>query len=146
MLIFNKVKKFNPDTGEPIDRWEPTEIRCDYTGELLDGNYYCSYQLSYNRQDPCYGSDGDEYKFWEEFQDVEMYTFLSETYHFASDAYSGYFAEKEMMEEALKNADIRGSIWENCYTFDAMCRVARIATAKKLIKDGIIITKQLYGY
>lgn len=99
--------------------------------------------MNYNGQDPCYGSDGNEYEFGEEFQDVVIYEFLSGTYHFASDTYSGYFAEKEMIKKALKNVKKRGSIWEYCHTFDAMCRAARIATAKKLIKDGIIISKQL---
>lgn len=143
MVIYDKVKRFNSVTGKPVEAWIEKEIRCDYTGELVDyDNSYCVYHLDYNDQDPCFGSGGDEFKFGKDFE-VEMHSFLSGTYHFKAE--DGGFAERDMFEEVLKNCDKKKSEWHRCYTFDAICRYARIRTARRLIEKKIIKPEQLKG-
>jgi hypothetical protein len=132
MNIYEKVKRFDPVTGKPIEKLAFKEIRCDYTGEVLEhDSYYWTYDLNYGDMDPCFGSSGDEYKLGKDFN-IDMFPFLSQTYHFLSVAGTDQkeeTAEWQMMEEALKNCRKEKSEWHRCYTFDAMCRTARVRTA-----------------
>lgn len=146
MIIYEKVKRFNPVTGEPVEKWAAKEIRCDYTGEVLDyDSYYCTYDLNYGDQDPCLGSDGPEYDLGKEFK-IEMYSFLAQTYHFLSVGGTDSkedTAEWAMMEEALKNCTNPESEWYRCYTFDSICRHSRTRTARRLIEEKVITPEQL---
>ena len=148
MIIYDKVKRFDSITGKPIEKWVFKEIRCDFTGVVLDyDNYYCTYDLNYGDMDPCFGSSGEEYKLGKDFH-IDVFQFLSQTYHFLSvggvdDKAS--CAEWQMMEEALKNCTKKKSEWYRCYTFDSMCRHSRIRTASKLIEENTIIPNQLEG-
>lgn len=146
MIIYEKVKRYDQITGKPKAIWGEKEIRCDYTGEILDcENMYCTYVLNYEGQDPCFGSGGDEYKLAQDFG-LCAYTFFSETYHFLSVGGSDSkdeVAEWQMIEEAMKNCKKKDSIWHRCYTFDAMCRTARARTARMLVENKIITKEQL---
>lgn len=145
MLIYGLTKRFNQLTGEPEHIKTLKEVRCDYTGLILDGfdDQYCVYHLDYEDRDPCFGSGDEEFKFGEEFN-INMFEFLSNPYHFyVLGGEDGCYAETQMMEKALANANKKKSEWHNCYTFDAMCRQARILTARKLINDGAITSDQL---
>jgi len=148
MIIYEKVKRFDPITGKPTEKWGFKEIRCDYTGVVLDyENYYCTYNLDYGDQDPCLGSSGEEYQLRQDFN-IDVFQFLSQTYHFlavggADDKES--FAEWQMMEEALKHCKSRKNEWYRCFTFDAICRHARCRTARKLIQSKEITPEQLEG-
>lgn len=150
MIIYDKVQRFNPVTGKSIEKWIQKEIRCDYTGKVLDyDNFgpesFCTYSLNYGDQDACFGAGGDEYKFGKDFG-IEVFPFMSQEYHFysggGSDAKEDY-AEWQMMEETMKNCKKSNSEWHRCYTFDAICRVARVRTARKLIEDKVITPEQL---
>jgi hypothetical protein len=150
MIIYDKVKRFNSETGEPVERWVQKEVRCDYTGKVLDYNdfgpeSFCTYQLSYGDHDPCFGSSGDEYQLGKDFK-IDIHAFMSQEYHF----YSGVadtkdqYAEWQMMEEAMKDCRNPKSEWYRCYTFDAICRVARCRTARKLVDDKVITPEQQF--
>ena len=146
MNIYEKVKRFDPITGQPTERYDFKEVRCDYTGEVIDyDSYYCTYNLNYDGQDPCFGSGGEEYRLGKEAK-IDVFQFMSQTYHFlsvgGSDAKED-IAEWQMMEEAMKNCRNSKSEWHRCFTFDSICRHARCRTAFKLIKDGIIKPEQL---
>jgi hypothetical protein len=145
MIIYDKIKRYNPVTGEPTEKWVEKEIRCDFTGEVLDyDNYYCAYNLDYGNQDPCLGSSGEEYELGKAL-DIYMFPFLVQTYHFISDGSDSKdgIAEWRMMEEALKNCKKKDSEWYRCYTFDSICRHARVRTAYRLIRENIITPEQL---
>lgn len=149
MIIYDKVQRFDSVTGKPVEQWAFKEIRCDYTGKVLDYNNFgpesfCTYNLNYGDHDPCFGAGGDEYKLGKDFG-IEVFPFMSQEYHFYSsggDAKEDY-AEWQMMEEALKNCKKEKGEWHRCYTFDAICRVARVRTARKLIEDKVITPEQL---
>jgi len=156
MIIYEKVKRFDPITGKPTEKWAQKELRCDYTGVVLDYDNngptsYCSYYLDYEDHDPCFGSSGAEYEFGKEF-DIDMFHFLSKTYHFFQPGLHvpWEFAEFMMMKEAIENCENKKSAWYRCFTFDSICRQARINTARKLMdgrlpaktgKDGLSIIK-----
>lgn len=150
MRIYEKVKRFDPVTGKPVEKWAFKEVRCDFTGEVLDYDEYgpesyCSYQLDYDGHDPCFGSSGDEYDLGEK-HDIDMFQFLSAEYHFKSVGGSDDpedFAEAMMMKEAVANCTKRKSEWFRCFTFDACCRTARTRTAKRLIEEKVITPDQL---
>lgn len=150
MIIYDKVKRFNSETGEPVERWVQKEVRCDYTGKVLDYNdfgpeSFCTYQLSYGDHNPYFGSSGDEYQLGKDFN-IDIHAFMSQEYHF----YSGgadtkdQYAEWQMMEEAMKDCRNPKSEWYRCYTFDAICRVARCRTARKLVDDKVITPEQQF--
>lgn len=155
MIIYDKVQRFHPVTGKPFDKWIQKEIRCDYTGRVLDyGNFgpesFCTYNLNYGDHDPCFGASGDEYKLGKDFG-IEVFPFMSQKYHFYSssgDAKKDY-AEWQMMEEVFAvrqggcNCRNEKSEWYRCYTFDAICRQARVRTARKLIESKEITPEQL---
>lgn len=150
MKIYTRIQKFDPDTGKPVMVKQFDHLRCDYTGKKIepdgawdDAAIYCSYILNYRDCDPCFGADGDEFEFGQKYN-IDMFYFLSEEYHFID----GMNSEKEytelaMMQEAIKNRKKKGSPWEGCFSFHAMCRTARILTATHLIEDGIIEAWQL---
>ena len=150
MIVYNKVKRFNSETGEPVERWVQKEIRCDYTGRVLEYSdfgpeSYCSYHLDYDNHDPCFGSGGDEYQLGKDFK-IEVFPFMAQEYHFYSGGGSDTkeeYAEWQMMEEAIENCKNPKSEWHRCYTFDAICRQARCRTARKLIENKAITPEQL---
>jgi hypothetical protein len=149
MKIYKQVQRFDPVTGKPIMRKSYAETRCDFTGQVLDGgdDQYCSYPLNYEDYDPCFGADGEEYDFGQK-HGIEMFEFLSGEYHFASVGGGDgveHYAEAQMMEEALKGATKKKSEWYRCFTFDSMCRHARIRTAQRLIDAGEIKPEDLIG-
>jgi hypothetical protein len=142
MKIYQKSKRFDEKTGKPKYIWIFKEIRCDYTGEILDGDVqYCNYVLSYEDRDSCFGADGEEFDFGERYK-IDMHEFLSVEYHFF--ACPDEYAEAWMFQEASKNWNKKKNEWYRCYTFDAMCRHARIRTAERLIKEKTITLDQLY--
>lgn len=146
MIIYKEVKRFDPVTGKPVTKKVRSELRCDFTGNILhDDDEYCRYNLDYQDQDPCFGSSGHEYQFGVKYE-IDMYLFLSGTYCFASvpgsSSVDGY-AEAMMMREALENYTNPDSDWHDCLTFDAMCRASRVRTAKQLIEEGEIKPQEL---
>lgn len=153
MIIYDKVQRFDSVTGKPIERWVQKEVRCDYTGRVLDYNdfgpeSFCTYSLNYGDHDPCFGAGGEEYQLGKDFK-IEVFPFMSQEYHFyngggCSDAKEDY-AEWQMMEEAIKNCHKEKTEWYRCYTFDSMCRTARVRTARKLIEEKVITPEQLEG-
>lgn len=148
MIIYEKVKRFNSTTGEPFEKWGWKEVRCDYTGVVLEPeSYYCAYDLNYHEMDPCFGSGNGEHQLNLDFR-IEVHSFLYQTYNFLSVGGTNNkeeCAEWQMMEEALKNCTNPKSEWYRCYTFDAICRVTRVRTARKLIEDKVITPEQLEG-
>lgn len=150
MIIYDKVQRFHPVTGKPVEKWIQKEIRCDYTGRVLDYSdfgpeSYCTYNLNYGDHDPCFGSSGDEYQLGKDFN-IEVFPFLSQEYHFYSGGGSDtkdQYAEWQMMEEALKHCKDAKSEWYRAYTFDAICRTARVRTARRLIESKEITAEQL---
>ena len=139
MLIYDKVKRFDSITGKPTEKWTFKEIRCDYTGTVLE-NYYCAYNLDYGDQDQCFGAGDEEFKLGRDLK-IDMFQFLSQTYYFSLDG--AECAEFQMMEEAIKNCKNPKSEWYRCNTFDSICRRSRIKTARKLVEDNIIAPDQL---
>lgn len=146
MIIYDKVKRFDSVTGKPIEKWTFKEIRCDYTGKVLDyDNYYCAYNLDYGDQDSCFGASDEEFKLGKDFK-IHMFPFLSQAYHFLTVGGTDNkedCAEWQMMEEALKNCKKSNNEWFRCRTFDAICRAARCRTVRKLIEDKVITPEQL---
>lgn len=143
MKIYKQVKKFHPDSGKAITKTVLNELRCDYTGNVIDieaNQMYCSYELNYSDSDPCFGSGGDEYKFGQTHL-INMFEFLSGSYHFLQDYERFLFPEKEMMRKYLKNLPELYLPEGMC--FHDMCRTVRVITASKLIEDGIITPAQL---
>jgi len=141
MFIYKKVKRFDEITGKPKFEKAYAEVRCDFTGVVLSyDDKYCCYPLDYGSVDPCFGAgDDEEYAFGQKY-DIDMHCFLSPDYHFASNG-GGIdrkdCAEAMMMREALAGAKKKNE-WYCCFTFDSMCRHARIRTATKLIESGEI--------
>lgn len=148
MKIFGTAKRFNQITGEPEEVWVFKEVRCDFTGEVLDDNEYCRYGLNYENQDPCFGAGGEEYEFGQKYG-IDIWEFLDYEYAFASIGGSDepeHYAESLMMNEAVGNFMDERTEWYRCFTFDAMCRHSRIRTAKRLIEEKIIEPQQLMSH
>lgn len=122
MFIYEVVKRYNEVTGKPVNKKVFKEIRCDYTGEVLDG-CFCEYFLNYNDNDPYFTEDTYDTPLYE-----ITYNLMSEPYHFKDSM------EVEMMKEYIN----KGS-----YTFEEMCRKARVTTALRLIKDKTIVLENL---
>lgn len=147
MKIYKKVQVFDRKTGKPTEELEFDHYRCDYTGEILDvyEGMYASYDLNYGDADPCFGSSSPEYDLQEEYG-IDTFQFFYGTYHFKSIAGSNNkkgYSEALMMKEALDSANKKDSPWYRCFTFDAMCRVARCLTAKRLLAEKEIEPWQL---
>lgn len=140
MKIYQKTTKFNSNTGEPYSTWKFKELRCDFSGNVIDidedGCSYPNYILQYEEEDPCFGSDGDEYDFGEKY-DISMHEFLSDEYNFLFNSYNGYNACNIMIKHYINDYPSRD------FDFARMCRVSRIKTAIKLIEDGIVTAEQL---
>ena len=145
MKIYHQVTRYRSSTGKPYLRWEFKEIRCDFSGRVIDedlnSHSYPNYNLQYDDQDPCFGSGGDEYHFGQEYG-VDMFEFLSGTYHFITGSYNedGEYVDYNACVEMMK------SLINKNISFDAMCRASRIKTAIKLIKEGTILPEQLYEH
>jgi hypothetical protein len=149
MIIYDKVQRFDSITGKPVDKWIQKEIRCDYTGRVLDYDdfgpeSYCTYNLNYGDHDPCFGAGGPEYQLGQDFK-IDVFPFMSQEYHFYSNGGDSKecHAEWQMMTEAMKHCKDSKSEWHRCYTFDAICRQARVRTARKLIESKEITPEQL---
>lgn len=148
MLIYGLRDRYDAMTGKKYQRWVNIEIRCDYTGEIIndenldDSLLYCSYVLDYDSQeDPCFSAK-------EPVTGVNnIHELLAQPYHFRSFA-GGHnikdFAECMMMEEAFENFNKKWSIFCDAFTFDAMCRISRVRTANRLIEKKIITPNQLF--
>lgn len=134
MKIFEQVKRFDAHTGKPYFVKKFKEFRCDFSGEVIDEDLesysYPSYNLEYGDQDPCFGSCGKEYEFGKT-HDINMFEFLSDTYHFRNDTNDQCVA---MMLKYHKSK----------MSFAEMCRTSRIEAAETLIKSGEITAEQLY--
>lgn len=143
MKIYEQVTRFDPKNGKPYQEWAFKEIRCDFSGKLIDENNssYPNYSLKYEDSDPCFGSDGEEFAFGKKHK-VPIYEFLNSDYHFFTDGcdedgnYIEYNGCVDMMSKLIKHY----------MSFDGMCRYSRINTAKKLIEDGTITSEQLYWH
>jgi hypothetical protein len=117
------------------------ETRCDFSGRIVDAPdfgggypaYYASFKLDYGDQDPCMGSDGEEFAFGQ-LNGVDVYGFLHQPYVIFDDT-SGDTGETEMPAflAALKDYD----------SLDGALRAMRIATAQKLINEGTITPESL---
>lgn len=147
MKIYEDATRYDPVTGKPYKKKTFKEIRCDYTGQILDAfdDMYVQYHLDYEDRDPCFGASGEEYEFGQKHK-ISVHEFLSEPYHFYANGGGSDLkdaAEAVMMREAIGECNKKKSPWHNCYTFEAMCRAARILTATKLIDEGIITPDQL---
>lgn len=136
MKIYEKVTKYRSDNGKPYSTWRFKEHRCDFTGEVIDEDEntssYPNYNLDYEDQDPCFGSDGDEYQFGQTFK-VDVYSFLSGTYHFLT-------TDKNACLDMMQN------LISYKMDFANMCRYSRIRAARKLIGDKVIEAEQLYEH
>lgn len=140
MELYISEPRFNIKTGKsdvPVKIWK--EKRCDFSGEVVLSKdsygypaYYCMYKLDYQDQDPCFGSDGDEFDFGEKYG-IYMFDFLYEPYVILND-YSGDKGSK--MKAFLKEVS-------NYDSLDDALRSMRIKTAKKLIEKGIISPEDL---
>lgn len=137
MKIYHSVKKYCQNTGEPIIGKEFKELRCDFTGEIID-NCYVSYKLNYGGSDACFGSSGKEYEFFQKHNRIYTYAhvFLSGEYHFFDE-----YVESDMMKKYLSSSSSYDE--DLLLSFSDMCRASRIETASKLIDIGAITSNQL---
>jgi hypothetical protein len=146
MKIYEKAKRFHPVTGYQHLEWVHKENRCDYTGDVLNyANEQCYYNFDYTSHDPAWSKK--EYEFSDKF-DLELEEFMLGTYHFRTpgpgDDHVKAHAEALMIQEVMKGWKNPKSGWFQCFTFDTMCRHARIRTASRLIEKGTIKAEQLY--
>lgn len=148
MNIYDKIKQFAPNTGEPKFVKKFIGLRDDYSGEEIDEgddvrSTYCIYKLNYQSCDPCFGASGLEFEFSEKYK-IDMWYFLQGEYHFIDGSgYKQFCTCFNMMKEAMANIEKQDSLWQHAYTFDSMCRTSRILAATKLIENGIIEPWQL---
>lgn len=64
MIIYKEEQRFDSKTGVPKIVKVCKEYRCDYSGEIIDDDaIYCTYELNYGCDDPCFGSWPEEYEF-----------------------------------------------------------------------------------
>lgn len=142
MEIYKVITKFDVDTGKPKPKkaWHAT--RCDFSGRVVAGGemgdsypaYECKIKLDYEDQDPCFGSGGDEYKFGQEYG-IYVFDFLSQPYVIFDDfAETGESEMKNFLAEVVKYDSLAHAL-----------RSMRIATADKLIKDGVVKPEELFG-
>lgn len=136
MKIYKNIQRFDAQTGKPYFIKKFAEFRCDFSGTVIDEDdlenlFYPSYDLEYGDSDPCFGSDGEEYKFGKR-NNIPMFEFLIETYHFRND--QDQDQSVAMMVHYLPKK----------MTFAQMCRTSRIVTAQKLIDSNKITPEQLY--
>lgn len=138
MKIYSEVTKFNTRTGKPYSSFEKKEVRCDFTGVVIDSDYaspYPTYKLDYGDSDPCFASDGDAFEFGK-IHGIDMYQLMSDEYVFDN-------GDNGLKTDACALMIKKFSRGKGHMTFADMCRYARLETAKKLIKDGIITADQL---
>lgn len=134
MHIYHQVTRYDSDSGAPILVWRLKEIRCDFTGEIIDDyNSNPCYELNYNGQNP-FGSIDGERIFGMKYS-IPLNEFLSARYHFANSKDKND-ACSQMMRLLINKEYICG--------FGDMCRYSRIQTAIRLIDDGTITPEQLY--
>ena len=138
MKIYHQVQAFHQRTGESYKVTELKELRCDFTGAVIDpdeGSPYPTYHLDYGDSDPCFGSDGDAFEFGKQ-HGINMYAFMSDEYIFDN---GGNGLETDACALMLRKY-CKG---KNTSTFADICRDARLATVKKLIADKVITPDQL---
>ena len=138
MKIYHQVERFHPRTGKPSMVTELKELRCDFTGVVIDPDErspYPTYHLDYGDSDPCFGSDADAFAFGKQYN-VNMYAFMSDAYVFDN---GDNGAETDACALMLRRHINKKS---TC-TFADLCRAARFATAKKLLADKVITPDQL---
>ena len=95
---------------------------------------YCTYNLNYGDADQCYGANGKEYQL-KDFKKIKVFEFMSQPYNFFQSDITKKIAEWAMMKKAMKNCQKPDNEWYRCYTFDAICRQARVNTAFNLINE-----------
>lgn len=146
MKVYEVATRYNQMTGKPYQVKVFKEIRCDYTGEVIEFEEHgCDYHLDYEDRDPCFGAGDEEYAFANKYM-IDAFVFLSEPYHFRAEGGGSdlaYSAEAIMMREVISKCKDKSSPWYNCYTFDAICRAARIATATRLLEEKVLVPEQL---
>lgn len=138
MKIYHQVETFHPRTGLPSKVTELKELRCDFTGVVIDcdeGSPYPTYHLDYGDSDPCFGSDGDAFEFGKQ-HGINMYAFMGDEYVFDN---RGNGLETDACALMIREY----ASTTNVITFADMCGAARLATAIKLIADKVITSDQL---
>jgi len=144
MLIYKQSKRFNQYTGEPYFVKKVRELRCDFSGVVMfshdkdwDGEEqtsYPKYSFDYEDADDMYGSLQDEYDFAKKHNISSIREFMSQAYD---------FADGECMKMINSYINFDPDFPYVVTDFASMCRESRIATADKLIADGIITADSL---
>ena len=140
MEIYREEQRFDHKTGKPKGTekvWK--ETRCDFSGKVVASSeredypaYYCKFILDYETQDPCMGSGGNEFEFGEKHK-VEMFQFLNQPYVIYHDsATTGESEMPKFLKWAAKQE-----------TLDGALRDMRVATAEKLIAEGLVKGSEL---
>lgn len=137
MFIFDDITRYNPETGVPIKVRGIKEIRCDFTGKLIEeeSSAHPLYRFDYENEDPCFGSCSEEFAFGKE-HNVDMYQFLSGQYHFYYDIDTCEDSSASMLESYFKDNG------PGC-SFADICRGYRLETARKLVSEKTIECSQL---
>jgi hypothetical protein len=138
MKIYHQVTRFSSRTGKPRKVMELKELRCDFTGTVIDlddAPPYPAYVFDYRDADPCFGSDEEVLAFGDK-HNINMYAFLSDEYVF-DNGNNGLGADAcaLMLRKYCSAGDN--------YTFADICKMSRLATAQKLLDDKVITSDQL---
>ena len=142
MNIYTKKRVFSRESGEEEGhKLVLDHVRCDLTGALIDhreeNDWEPEFSFDYGFSDPCFGSDGREYQFGDEHS-VDMHEFLGcKPYHIVS--HGGDPAIQAALVEAY--AKLSQSLWSSSLSW--FLRESRVATATKLITEGVIEAWQL---
>ena len=137
MLIYKKTKVFDTKTGEEKG-WtlEDPEVRCDFSGQLLDSKdsdvwEYGSLKLDYGSADPCWSCHEPESTLRAEFGIEEMQMFMYDPFKISwnqLDACKASFVE-----------------WDG-NDYGIFLREIRANTAIRLLREGTIDRYQILGY
>lgn len=156
MRIIEIKPRFHPETGKPCGTIEKTlHHRCDYCGKILHSPDLTMH-LDYGEcVDTCFGSDGDEFAFAEEYN-VDIYPLLNRPYCFCNfwnnEGVGNPLCEQGLALEFLasKFSDVPkpcppdGMLPLNdIQDLQAAFRAARVRAAKKLLTSGEVTPEEL---
>lgn len=131
MKYFEKQKKFDENTGEPIYKYEEAGVFCDFTGKFAEFSEELGpeYRTNYMSIDPCAGCLDCEY-YISEKRSIDPFSLLRDPYVFLD---NGAYPIFDKIMEAIRTEGFQP------YSFDQVFRWCRVRTLERLLDQGYSI-------
>jgi hypothetical protein len=155
MFLYKKFKRFNPNTGQPVDPiLKPSGYLSDYTGEIIDldddeAKPLYTLGLEYNHDsEPLWYEDYHplEEAFGLGYGDFSL--FMKSPYHFANtDGYGCTDETLAIVKLWLKDLNAKktrkdAQFW-NCGTIEQVFSKVRVKTLTRLLKNKLYTLEDL---